>query len=40
MDQDLDLQLEIVELGDAMKATMGSPQGMATELNEAVTYKP
>lgn len=40
MDQDLDLQLEIVELGDAKQATKGSPQGAATELNEAVTYKP
>ncbi|CAM4164151.1 hypothetical protein [Roseateles saccharophilus] len=40
MDQDPELQLEIVELGDANQATKGSPQGVATELNEAVTYKP
>jgi len=40
MRQDLPLPLEIIELGDAKAATQESPQGVATELNDATTYKP
>ena len=35
-----DLQLEIVDLGDAKEETKGRIQGVEPELNEAAPYKP
>jgi len=34
-----DLQLEIVELGDAKEETKGRIQGVESELDEAAPYK-
>ncbi len=40
MNEELDLELEIVELGDAKEETKGRIQGVEPELNEVAPYKP